>query len=61
MSNSWAGYLTPNLQVAFTALRQDFEVSRIRLTAQADAYKALRQRYNDLKEELARRGVAADE
>ena len=53
--------MTPNLQVAFAALRQDFEVSRIRLTAQADAYKALRQRYNDLKEELARRGVAADE
>ena len=55
------GYLTPNLQVAFAALRQDFEVSRIQLMAQANAYKALRQRYNDLKEELARRGVAADE
>ena len=47
--------------MAFAALRQDFEVSRIRLTAQADAYKALRQRYNDLKAELARWGVPADE
>ena len=53
--------MTPNLKVAFAALRQDFEVSRIRLTAQADAYKALRQCYNDLKEELTRRGVSADE
>ena len=53
--------MTPNLQVAFVALRQDFEVSRIWLMAQADAYKALRQHYNNLKKELARRGVAADE
>ena len=53
--------MMPNLKVAFAALRQDFEVSRIRFTAQADSYKVLRQHYNDLKEELARRGVPADE